>query len=240
MKLQHRLGGLENVGPVSTETNVFVYEWEKRIFGIHMSMMALSNHLKDRPKNLVFDSEWTWADLRKGAEAMNPFEYFKYRYYEKWLGGISGFFIAEGYITEDELEERANNYLTGNPKKTVNGSAGQEVDDQILKYMQFGDSPKADVEKTPLFVEGDRVRIRDNHVTDHTRLPGYLRNKVGTVMEVYEGTFTYFQNTGPDGIGDAMPVYNVRFEQDELWGELGEPATLLYAELFEAYLDAAK
>ncbi|WP_168790644.1 SH3-like domain-containing protein [Paraburkholderia aromaticivorans] len=32
MKLQHHLGGIENLGPVSTGTRVFVEPWEKRIF----------------------------------------------------------------------------------------------------------------------------------------------------------------------------------------------------------------
>ena len=239
MKLQHRLGGLENVGPVSTERNVFVHEWEKRIFGIHMAMMSLSNHLTDRPANLVFDSEWTWADLRKGAEAMNPFEYFKYRYYEKWLGGISGYFVEKGYITSQELEERAQQFLEGKGPK-ASGIAGEEVDNQILHYMQFGDSPKSGEGGSPRFAEGDCVRIRDNHITDHTRLPGYLRNKLGKVVHVYEGTYSYFQNTGPDGIGDPMPVYSVIFEQDDIWGELGESNTFLYADLFETYLDTAE
>jgi hypothetical protein len=47
MKLQHCLGGVENLGPVSTEVRPFVEAWEKRIFGIHVAMMALSRHLKD-------------------------------------------------------------------------------------------------------------------------------------------------------------------------------------------------
>lgn len=235
MKLQHHLGALENIGPINIEPRVFVQEWEKRIFGIHIAMMSLSNHLPNRPTNLAFDSEWTWADLRKGAEAMNPFQYFKYRYYEKWLGGISEFLIEKGYITSEELEECTNQYLEGKVPKAT-GPAGQEVDDQILRYMQFGDSPKSDVEKTPRFAEGDHVRIRDNYVIDHTRLPGYLRNKLGKVIHVYEGTYTYFQYTGPDGIGDPMPVYSVMFKQDDIWGELGEPKTWLYADLFEAYL----
>lgn len=236
MKLQHRLGGLENAGPVSTERKVFVQEWEKRIFGIHMAMMALSNHLKERPSNLEFESEWTWADLRKGAENMNPFEYFKYRYYEKWLGGISGFFIEEGYITSEELEETAKQYYEGvsvPPKQ----SASKQVDDQILHYMQFGDSPKSELHEPPRFAVGNLVRIRDNHVTEHTRLPGYLRNRIGKVVHVYEGAYSYFQDTGPDGIGEPMPVYSVMFDEGEIWGDLGEKHTRLYADLFEAYLD---
>ena len=37
---------------------------------------------------------------------MNPFDYFKFRYYEKWLGGITQFFIDRGYVTEAELISR--------------------------------------------------------------------------------------------------------------------------------------
>lgn len=66
-----------------------------RIFGIYVAMMALSGHLDssvpacaiaDVPT--AFRDMWTWADLRAGAEAMDPFDYFKFRYYEKWLSGI--------------------------------------------------------------------------------------------------------------------------------------------------------
>ncbi|BCQ28930.1 hypothetical protein NK8_71200 (plasmid) [Caballeronia sp. NK8] len=87
VKLQHHLGGIENLGPVSTEKRVFVQPWEKRIFGIHTVMMAESAHLSDAPHRYpvdmlptAFKSNWTWASLRTGAEDMQPFEYFKYRY----------------------------------------------------------------------------------------------------------------------------------------------------------------
>src|ERR1700720_2535978 len=114
MKLQHYLGGLEGLPErLSLEKRVFVEDWEKRIFGIHVAMMGLSNHLGSAlpayPIDEVpttFKDEWTWADLRTGAEAMNPFDYFRFRYYEKWLGGITQFFIDKGYITEEELAGR--------------------------------------------------------------------------------------------------------------------------------------
>ena len=76
-------------------------------------MMGLSNHLGSAlpayPIDEVptaFKDEWTWADLRTGAEAMNPFDYFKFRYYEKWLGGITQFFVDKGYVTEEEARRR--------------------------------------------------------------------------------------------------------------------------------------
>lgn len=57
MRLQHYLGGLENLGPVNFfEKKVFMAEWEKRIFGIHTVMMAESVHLdKSLPKYPLSD-----------------------------------------------------------------------------------------------------------------------------------------------------------------------------------------
>jgi nitrile hydratase len=88
VKLQHYLGGLEGLdGPLDFEKRVFVEDWERRIFGIHVALMGLSSSLRDALPGYVLDevptaftSTWTWADLRKGAEAMNPFAYFQYRY----------------------------------------------------------------------------------------------------------------------------------------------------------------
>ena len=111
MKLQHTLGGLEGLDPITPEKRVFVEPWEKTIFGIHAAMMGLSNHLGFQGVPTKLEDEWTWADLRKGAEAMNPFDYFRFRYYEKWLGGISGWFTAKGYITAEELEAKTQEFL---------------------------------------------------------------------------------------------------------------------------------
>jgi hypothetical protein len=185
MKLQHYLGGLEGLGPVSTETRVFVEPWETRIFGIHTAMMALSPQLPLPKTPSAFNTVWTWADLRKGAESLNPFDYFKYRYYEKWLGGISGYFIGKGYITAAELDALTEEYY----KK-------------------------------------------------HTRLPGFLRNKAGTIETVYEGAYTYLCETGPDGLGTAMPVYCVRFQPNEIWPDNAEPNFSIHADLYACYLEA--
>jgi nitrile hydratase len=79
--------------------------------------------------------------------------------------------------------------------------------------------------------------VADPDAVDHTRLPGYLRNKRGTVDLVYPGAFSYFVSTGPDGIGQAMPVYRVAFNAADIWGEeKSEPNTTVYADLFDAYL----
>ena len=190
MRLQHYLGGLENLGSVNFfDKKVFLAEWEKRIFGIHTVMMAESSHLdKALPKyplsqvQTTFKDTWTWASLRTGAESMQPFEYFKYRYYEKWLMGISQFFVDRGYVTGTELAT----------------------------------------------------------LIEHTRLPGFLRNKKGTVTEVYPGAFEYFVSTGPDGLIGPQHVYCVSFDASDIWGaDKSEPNTVIYADLFDAYLKPA-
>ncbi|WP_327588446.1 nitrile hydratase subunit beta [Nonomuraea sp. NBC_00507] len=245
MKLQHHLGGLENLGPVNYEPRVFVEDWEQRIFGIHVAMMGLSAHLGDAVPQYpmedvptAFSSVWTWADLRKGAEAMHPFAYFQYRYYEKWLGGISGFFVSQGYITAEELEAKAAEYLQDLGPALPEGG-DERIDDQVIRYLREGDSPRQGPAGSPAFTVGDRVTVKDVPPTEHTRLPGNLRGRTGTVERVFEGNYGYFCSTGPDGIGEPMPVYAVRFEPTDIWGELAEPGAVLYGELYQAYLTPA-
>ncbi|MCZ0729487.1 nitrile hydratase subunit beta [Mycolicibacterium iranicum] len=237
MKLQHYLGGLEGLPqPLDLEKRVFVEDWEKRIFGIHVAMMGLSNHLgsalPEYPIDDVpteFHDEWTWASLRTGAEGMNPFDYFKFRYYVKWLGGISAFFVDRGYVSEAEIGA----LLGAVDAPTDQGDPA--IDDQVIAYLRRGDSPRRDVAH-PKFAVGQKVCIADKPAAEHTRLPGYLRAKVGTVQRIFEGDYGYFVATG-DGIGDPMPIYIVEFTPQELWGPRAEPgANSLYAELFEAYL----
>jgi nitrile hydratase len=83
------------------------------------------------------------------------------------------------------------------------------------------------------------VRVKNVPSVDHTRLPGFLRNKTGTVETVYEGAYMYLCDTGPDGIGAAMLVYCVRFDPDEIWPGNAEPNFNLYADLYANYVEAA-
>jgi nitrile hydratase beta subunit len=242
VKLQHYIGGLQNLGPVSTDTRVFAEEWEKRIFGIHTTMMAESMHLPNaRPKYDfgAFDSNfkevWTWASLRTGAEGMQPFEYFKFRYYEKWLMGITQFFVDQGYITEKELSEKISKY-THDPKADLPAQGNPELANQIQKYLSLGDSARKPLKQPAKFNVGDRVLVADPEAVEHTRLPGFLRNKPGVVELVYPDSYAYFVTTG-DGIGAPMPVYQVAFEPSVMWGDSAyEDNVTVYADLFEAYL----
>ena len=248
MKLQHNLGGLEGLDPITPELDVFVEPWETRIFGIHTAMMALSNHLNTSLPDYAIDevpttfkSFWTWGHLRMGAEAMHPFEYFRLRYYEKWLGGISGFFVEEGYITQEELDARTAEFLEDSAKAEAPLPSGGEpaIDTQVLKYLQEGDSPKRPLPAPPKFSVGDKVRVKNVAPGDHSRLPGNLKGCVAEVVLVYEGAFTYFFPT-VDGLGTPMPVYSLAFKPEDLWDKsLIDPKSMYYNDIFEVYLEPA-
>jgi len=240
MKLQHYLGGLEDLGPIDFERRVFVQDWEQRIFGIHVAMMGLSGHLDQAlPKYPIddvpttFASTWTWADLRKGAEAMNPFAYFQYRYYEKWLGGITGFLVSKGYVSDEELEGKVGAYLA-DPGQPLPEGGDTAIDDQVIRYLRQGDSPRRGP-ADPKFSVGDRVTVTNVPATDHTRLPGFLRGRTGTVERVFEGNYAYFCDTD-DGLGPPMPVYAVGFDPADIWGGMAESGSTIYGELYEVYL----
>ena len=107
----------------------------------------------------------------------------------------------------------------------------------MVDYLLRGDSGLRPVPDAPRFSAGRTVMVGDPPAADHTRLPGYLRNKTGTISAVYPGAYNYFVSTGPVGIGEPMPVYRVAFEATHIWGsELCEPHTTIYADLYEVYL----
>jgi nitrile hydratase beta subunit len=245
MKLQHSLGGLQGLGPVDFQKNVFVQEWEKRIFAIHTAMMALSSHLSSSLPQYPIESVpttfkdiWTWADLRRGAESMHPFEYFKFRYYEKWLGGITGFFVDKGYITEDDLNAGIALYLReGNVHPASLPIYEQKaIDEQVLNYLVHGDSGQRPRSQTPRFTVGEMVTIDDPNCSEHTRLPGYLRNKNGVIDFLYPDCYAYFP--GPsDCLQTPQISYSVKFKAADIWGEqMSEPGCFVYADIFECYL----
>ena len=245
MKLQHTLGGLQGLGPVDFQKKVFVEKWETRIFGIHTAMMALSTHLENSIPDYSMDEVpttfkdiWTWADLRRGAESISPFAYFQFRYYEKWLGGITGFFLDKGYITQEELDLFITKYLKeGNMEELALPTKKEDaIDQQIIKYLEEGDSGRRETSSEPLFSEGQSVVVKDPDCSEHTRLPGYLRNKVGTIELVYPDSYAYFP--GPsDHLQTPQVSYSVKFLPENIWGkEYSETGSVVYADLFECYL----
>lgn len=226
MKLQHNIGGLEGLGPVNVEKRIFVQPWEKRVFGVHTAMMGLGI--------------WTWTELRTLAEGMNPVDYIKLRYYEKWLGGITAFLIDKGFFSQEEFEARTVKYLEDASASLPAKGGDPAITDRIVKYLWDGDSPLRDAPGKPKFAAQEKVRVRDFIPSAHTKLPGYLRGKTGVIDKVYDGMWAFPPvATGPEGIsGDPQPIYLVKFDPKEIWSRpYAESGEVVYVDLYETYLE---
>lgn len=99
-----------------------------------------------------------------------------------------------------------------------------------------GASARVAAHVAPRFRVGDRVLVRNLNPTTHTRLPGYIRGKRGTVEEDY-GVFV-FPDTHAHGQGEKpQHCYRVRFTARELWGPTAAERDTLQADVFDDYMD---
>jgi nitrile hydratase len=136
--------------------------------------------------------------------------------------------------------DKLTRHYRANPADPLPNQPNLPLKAQVVRYLQHGDSGLRPLEQPARFKEGDTICVADPEAADHSRLPGFLRNKKGVVEKVYPGAFEYFVSTGPDGLDGPQPVYCVAFEAADLWGtEKSEPNTVIYADLFDAYLKPA-
>lgn len=101
-----------------------------------------------------------------------------------------------------------------------------------------GASARVDAAVAPRFRVGDPVRVRNLRPPTHTRLPGYLRGRLGTI-EIDHGVFA-FPDTHAHGLGEKpQHCYSVRFTARELWGPTSSERDTLRVDVFDDYLDPA-
>jgi nitrile hydratase len=83
-----------------------------------------------------------------------------------------------------------------------------------------------------------RRRLLAAHPRGHTRLPRYARGRRGVIARVHPAAV--FPDTNALGRGEnPQPVYAVRFEAAELWGETAEPNETMHVDIWESHLEAA-
>jgi hypothetical protein len=92
-----------------------------------------------------------------------------------------------------------------------------------------------DIRVAPRFKPGDVVVTRNDRPRGHTRLPRYARGKRG-VIHCLHGVHV-FPDSNAHGQGEQpQPLYSVRFEARELWGESAEPNQQVHLDCWESYL----
>lgn len=216
----HDLGGMDNIGPVVIEANepVFHEGWERIIVAHMYAMMAAGYFVVD--------------EVRRALEWMPPAQYLTASYYEKWLYGLEVLLLEKDVLTPEEL-------ASGKSSRRDGGFSLPALPVDTARFvMDKGVSTRLDVDLAPQFNPGDRVVARNINPLHHTRVPRYIRGKLGTVEQDH-GVFPF-----PDAIAHGKPdkpqhVYSVRFSARELWGDDAPAADALNIDLFDDYLAPA-
>lgn len=217
----HDMGGMHGFGSIKREENepVFHHSWEGRMFAIQVAT----------PVPIPGGS-------RNNIENMEPARYLTSSYYEKWLHARVKGLIDAGALTGQELDARTA-FFRDNPDATLPRREDPELVQRVLERTHTPRPLHRDVDIQPQFRIGDAVRARNMHPPGHTRLPRYVRGKRGVVVQFYG--IHNFQDALPPGVeAPPQPVYSVRFEASELWGESAEANGAVYLDMWESYLES--
>ncbi len=212
----HDLGGLTGFGPVREEEDepVFHEDWQRRIFALNMASLAFLGPV-DRARHAI--------------ERMNAVEYLATTYYEHWIAAILTMATDLGYVTDQEIE--TGRACRNNPLPHPAPNA------QMIEGLVRGGMPSnRDVGTRPAFDLGARVRARHVEITGHTRLARYVRGRVGVVTALH-GCHVFPDTVAHDQGEHPQPLYTVRFEARELWGDNVSRRDCVYIDLWEAYLE---
>jgi nitrile hydratase len=217
----HDMGGMHGFGPIEREANEprFHYDWERRVFAIRVAS----------PIPIPGGS-------RHNIEQMPPADYLNTSYYEKWLQSRLQGFIDAGVITAEELEARLAEFRDNPDAQVPRREAPEQVQAALARLLSWKSS-RREADLTPQFAVGGAVQVRNLHPPNHTRLPRYVRGQSGTVTRYY-GVYD-LQDTMPEGVEPPVePLYAVRFDSRDLWGEAADVNSVVYLDMWESYLQS--
>jgi nitrile hydratase len=217
----HDMGGMHGFGPIEREANEprFHYDWERRVFAIRVAS----------PIPIPGGS-------RHNIEQMPPADYLNTSYYEKWLQSRLQGFIDAGVITAEELEARLAEFRDNPDAQVPCREAPAQVQAALARLLSWKSS-RREADLTPQFAVGDAVQVRNLHPPNHTRLPRYVRGQSGIVTRYY-GVYD-LQDTMPEGVEPPVePLYAVRFDSRDLWGEAADVNSVVYLDMWESYLQS--
>ncbi len=108
--------------------------------------------------------------------------------------------------------------------------------EQALAIASAGASARIDQPVVAQFKVGEQVRVRNINPSAHTRMPRYVRGKLGTITRDH-GVFV-FPDSHAAGQGEKpQHVYVVRFTARELWGPQAHARDQLLIDLWDDYLE---
>ncbi|MBX3483509.1 nitrile hydratase subunit beta [Phenylobacterium sp.] len=212
----HDMGGMHGMGPIAPEADepVFHHAWEARVHALTLASPTRGNIDAGRHR----------------LELLPPAEYLRMSYYEKWLTRLEQLLVAGGHVTAEELaggkaDPKAPRATPVRPAGTVHAAL-------TGPYSYIRETGPA------AFAVGDKVRAKTLNPTGHTRLPRYVRGRVG-VVERLHGAHVLPDSNAHDLGEDPRHLYGVRFDAQEIWGPEARAGDGVGLDLWEPYLERA-
>ena len=215
----HDMGGMHGMGPIQYEKNepMFHEPWEARVFALNRAVRAWG--------------KWTIDASRHAVELIPAPEYLRMSYYEQRLHALIELAVKNGLVTRAEVE--SGKPAPASPKATP-ALVASAVADTVAK----GKPATREVEVPARFTVGQHVRARNIQPTGHTRLPRYVRGKLG-IVQLDHGVHV-FPDTNAHSLGEnPQHLYSVRFAARELWGEQASSRDAICLDLWDDYLEYA-
>jgi nitrile hydratase len=213
----HDMGGMEGLGRLvpDPEGSPFHHAWEARVHALTLASPTRAN-----------------IDVGRHQRELIPGpEYLAMSYYEKWFRSLCELLVSRGLVTAEELataradprRDKAQPWLTADLVPAVLTRAGS-YEREVLPPARYR--------------LGDWVRARTLNPPGHTRLPRYVRGRLG-VIERCHGAHIFPDSNAHDLGEEPRHLYSVRFAARELWGDAAGEEDAVYLDLWEPYLDLA-
>jgi len=211
------LGGRDLPGAIvpEPEGETFHAPWEARALALTLAMGGTRS--------------WN-IDASRSARETLP-DYAQLSYYQIWLAALEKMMAERLQLQPDELA--AGRMLHApQPVKRVLKAA------DVPAALARGTATERPATVPARFAPGERVRTRSGSVEHHTRLPGYVQGKVGTIEHL--NGMHVFADAHAQGLGEQPQwLYTVVFDGVALWGESAEPGLSVSVDAWESYLEPA-
>jgi nitrile hydratase beta subunit len=213
----HDMGGMHGLGPVAPEPDepVFHADWERRVHALVIASPTRGN----------IDAGRHQRELIPGPD------YLRMTYYEKWFAALRQMLVKGGVVTAEEL-------AAGSADPAAAKATPRLSPQMVAPALSRSGSYQREAASPPAFKLGDRVRARNLNPTGHTRLPRYVRGRIGLV-EHSHGAHVFPDSHAHVAGEDPRPLYTVRFAARELWGPDASPRDSVSLDLWEPYLERA-
>lgn len=212
------LGGLPGFGKVvpEPEGELFHAAWEPRALALVLAMGATGS--------------WN-IDASRAVRETLP-DYRELSYYQIWLRALEQLMLQRGQIFPDEISSGEMRHAPAPVARVLQAA-------NVPAVLAKGSPTARPATAAARFAPGQTVRMHPGKVDHHTRLPGYVRGKRGTIVHVHGAHV--FADSHAQGIGEQPQwLYTVEFDEAELWGgDAPRQNVSVSVDAWESYLEAA-